>query len=125
VDQLYWLLTLGLLLFGVVVFTLFTAVQRLDMILRQLLLLQRKADLALTHLGIQPPPEHSPLSARVKELAADPARKIQAIKVYREETGAGLREAKDAVVEWVRERAQEKARAAQPPLSPDPRSDPR
>jgi ribosomal protein L7/L12 len=104
VDQLYWLLLLALLLFGVMVFTLFTVVQRLDSILRQLLLLQRKADLALTHLGIQPPPEHSPLSERVKELAADPARKIHAIKVYREETGAGLKEAKDAVEKWMRER---------------------
>ena len=72
-DQLYWLLVVVLLLLGVVVFALFTVGQRLDAILRQLLLLQRKADLALTHLGIQPPPEHSPLSERVKELAADPA----------------------------------------------------
>ena len=57
-DQLYWLLVVVLLLLGVVVFALFTVGQRLDAILRQLLLLQRKADLALTHLGIQPPPEH-------------------------------------------------------------------
>jgi len=69
VDQLYWLLVVVLLLLGVVVFALFTVGQRLDAILRQLLLLQRKADLALTHLGIQPPPEHSPLSERVRELA--------------------------------------------------------
>jgi ribosomal protein L7/L12 len=125
VDQLYWLLGLGLLLVGVVVFTLFAIVQRLDAVLRQLLLLQRKADQVLTHLGIQPPPEHFPLSERVKELATDPARKIQAIKVYREETGAGLMEAKDAVEEWIRESAREKARSAQPPLSPGPRSDTR
>ncbi|HVS40576.1 MAG TPA: ribosomal protein L7/L12 [Gemmataceae bacterium] len=38
-----------------------------------------------------------PLSDRVKQLAGDPARKIEAIKVYREETGAGLAEAKNAV----------------------------
>jgi hypothetical protein len=38
-----------------------------------------------------------PLSDRVKELAGDPARKIEAIKAYREETGAGLAEAKQAV----------------------------
>ncbi len=103
-DQLYWLLLLALLLFGVMVFTLFTIVQRLDSILRQLLLLQRKADQALTHLGIQPTPEHIPLSERAKELAADPARKIQAIKVYREETGAGIAEAKDAIEEWIKEK---------------------
>ena len=38
-----------------------------------------------------------PLSDRVKELARDPTRKIEAIKVYREETGASLVEAKEAV----------------------------
>jgi hypothetical protein len=38
-----------------------------------------------------------PLSDRVKQLASDPSRKIEAIKVYREETGAGLAEAKEAV----------------------------
>jgi ribosomal protein L7/L12 len=38
-----------------------------------------------------------PLSERVQEIARDPARKIEAIKVYREESGAGLAEAKDAV----------------------------
>jgi hypothetical protein len=38
-----------------------------------------------------------PLSDRVRQLASDPARKIEAIKVYREETGAGLAEAKKAV----------------------------
>lgn len=103
-DQLYWLLVVVLLLLGVVVFALFTIGLRLDAILHQMLLLQRKADLALTHQGIQPPPEHSPLSERVKELAADPRRKIEAIKAYREETGAGLKEAKDAVEKWRHEK---------------------
>ncbi|MFI4996051.1 MAG: ribosomal protein L7/L12 [Hyphomicrobiales bacterium] len=37
------------------------------------------------------------LSARVQDIARDPARKIEAIKAYREETGLGLKEAKDAV----------------------------
>jgi len=101
VDYVYWLLAPTLVLVAVAAFVI---VQRLDLILRQLLLLQRKADLALTHLGIQPPPEHSPLSERVRELAADPAKKIHAIKLYREETGAGLAEAKDAVEKWMREK---------------------
>jgi ribosomal protein L7/L12 len=101
VDYVYWLLGLTLVL---IAYAAFTIVQRLDMILRQLLLLQRKADLALTHLGVQPPAEHSPLSERVRELAADPAKKIHAIKLYREETGAGLAEAKDAVEKWMREK---------------------
>src|SRR5262249_326593 len=38
-----------------------------------------------------------PLSDRVKQLASDPVRKIEAIEVYREETGAGLAEAKEAI----------------------------
>jgi hypothetical protein len=37
------------------------------------------------------------LSAEVKALADDPAKKIQAIKLHCEQTGLGLREAKDAV----------------------------
>ncbi len=37
------------------------------------------------------------MSDRVKELASDPSRKIEAIKLYREETGLGLAEAKEAV----------------------------
>jgi ribosomal protein L7/L12 len=101
VDYVYWLLGLTLVL---VAFSAFTIVQRLDLILRQMVLLQRKADLALTHLGIQPPPYPSPLSERVKELAADPQRKIEAIKVYREETGAGLKDAKDAIEKWRQEK---------------------
>jgi hypothetical protein len=41
-----------------------------------------------------PPP---PLSDRVKELASDPTKKIEAIKVYRAETGTDLAQAKAAV----------------------------
>jgi len=37
------------------------------------------------------------LSEEVKALADDPARKIEAIKLHREQTGLGLKEAKDAV----------------------------
>lgn len=49
--------------------------------------------------GNYPP---APLSDRVKELARDPTRKIEAIKLYREETGEGLAEAKEAVEAYVR-----------------------
>ena len=58
---------------------------------------ERRLNLLLRHFNIDPAPG-SPLSERVKGLADDPARKIEAIKAYREETGAGLAEAK-AVVE--------------------------
>lgn len=37
------------------------------------------------------------LSDRCREVARDPRRKIEAIKIYREETGLGLRDAKLAV----------------------------
>ncbi|UAB99517.1 ribosomal protein L7/L12 [Dactylosporangium vinaceum] len=56
--------------------------------------LERKVDLIMRHLGItEPEPEVHPLV--LQELQA--GRKIQAIKVYRELTGTGLREAKDEV----------------------------
>jgi hypothetical protein len=42
-----------------------------------------------------------PLSDRCKEAARDPARKIEAIRIYREETGLGLREAKAAVEAFI------------------------
>jgi hypothetical protein len=41
------------------------------------------------------------LSDRVKKLALEPGRKIEAIKVYREETGAGLADAKDAIEAFI------------------------
>ena len=57
---------------------------------------ERRLNLLLRHFNIDPAPG-SPLSDRVKGLANDPARKIEAIKAHREETGAGLAEAKAAV----------------------------
>jgi ribosomal protein L7/L12 len=45
---------------------------------------------------------HAPLpKAPWQELAADPSRKISAIKAYREEHGVGLAEAKRAVEEYM------------------------
>lgn len=55
--------------------------------------IERKLDLILKHLGIDPLP---PVSAEVRSLAVA-GRKIEAIKVHREQTGAGLAEAKEAV----------------------------
>jgi hypothetical protein len=46
----------------------------------------------------QPP---VPLSDRVKELARDPNRKVEAIALHREETGADLAEAKAAVEAYI------------------------
>jgi ribosomal protein L7/L12 len=64
--------------------------------------IEHKLDLILTHLGIEyvPPPK-----AVWQELADDPARKIEAIKVYREQTGVGLAAAKKAVEDYIEGRS--------------------
>jgi len=59
---------------------------------------ERKLNALLQHFSIDPTPA---LSDRVKDLARDPLRKIEAIKVYREETGASLAEAKEAVEAFI------------------------
>lgn len=58
--------------------------------------LEKKLDLVLRALNIEPD-SCDDLSEAVKEIARDPNRKIEAIKAYREETGASLVEAKEAV----------------------------
>jgi len=54
--------------------------------------MERKLNLVLTHLGIDPTAHVAP-SNHVMSLAADPRKRIEAIKAYREQTGAGLKEA--------------------------------
>ena len=56
--------------------------------------LERKLDLIMDHLGIREPEPIAP-DGVLDALVA--GRKIQAIKVYREATGAGLVDAKNAV----------------------------
>ncbi len=57
-----------------------------------------KVDLIMTNLGLAytPPPK-----APWQEIAANPARRTDAIKAYREEHGVGLAEAKVAVEEYM------------------------
>jgi uncharacterized protein YoxC len=62
--------------------------------------LDRKLNLLLKQMNV-PFEEAFGLSDRVKELARDPSKKIEAIQVYRKETGAGLKEAKEAVEAWI------------------------
>ena len=62
--------------------------------------IERKLNALLRHHGVDPT-RGLPLSDRVKQLADDPTRKIEAIKVYREETGEGLAEAKKAVEAYI------------------------
>ena len=55
--------------------------------------LERKLDITLKHLGIDATADVNP---RVLELVRS-GQKIEAIKLYRSETGVGLKEAKDFV----------------------------
>jgi ribosomal protein L7/L12 len=58
--------------------------------MRRIQEVERKLNLALTHLGIDPNAQVAP-SSQVMRLAADPRQRIEAIKAYREQTGAGLK----------------------------------
>lgn len=67
--------------------------RRIDRANRRTAQLTHKVDLILDHLGIQEPqPELAPVRALIVE-----GKKLHAIKAYREITGAGLKEAKEAV----------------------------
>jgi ribosomal protein L7/L12 len=67
---------------------------------RKLAMMDRRLRLIMEHLDIREPA--SDLHPVLREL--EDGRKIQAIKKYRELTGAGLKEAKDAVEEIARQR---------------------
>lgn len=60
---------------------------------RRLGRLEQKVDLILTHLGLDP---NQGVNLEIMELMKT-GQKIQAIKLYREQTGVGLKEAKDYV----------------------------
>ena len=68
--------------------------------------LERKFDAILRHLNIEyvDPATPEGLSEEVQTLANDPMKKIQAIKLHREQTGLGLKEAKDAVEAYMSRR---------------------
>jgi hypothetical protein len=65
--------------------------------------LEDKVDLIIRHLNIEyhDPRTASGLSAEVCRLADNPETKIQAIKLHRQQTGLGLKEAKDAVEAYI------------------------
>lgn len=50
----------------------------------------------LRHLGVVPGQLSEPTD-EVKALARDPDRRIEAIRAYRQQTGTGLKEAKDVI----------------------------
>lgn len=91
----------GLAVLGIgLLFVIWTMDWSFREIRRKVARLDQKLNLILDHLNLEYE-EYSALSERVKEIARDPGRKIEAIKAYREETGAGLREAKEAVEAWM------------------------
>ncbi len=92
----WWLIVLAVVL---VLSTLEQGRQLLS-VRRDLTRVNRKLGALLQHLNV-PFDEFPALSDRVKELARDPAQKIHAIKAYREETGAGLADAKEAVEAFI------------------------
>jgi len=63
--------------------------------------IERKLDALLKHQGVSLPPLGS-MSEEVKQLARDPSRKIEAIKLHREQTGLGLAEAKSDVEDFIK-----------------------
>jgi|GEM_PF-1764583 len=92
----WWLIGLGVF----VALTLLNTERQAGGIRRDLARVDRKLSLLLKEMNISFE-EAGGLSDRVKELARDPSRKIEAIKAYREETGAGLAEAKQTVEAFI------------------------
>jgi preprotein translocase subunit YajC len=86
----YVVIFVVVLIFGRVAFL--ATRQRLDQ--RRI---ERKLDALLQHHGIVLP---TGLSPEVQQLARDPKRRIAAIKLHREQTGASLLEAKNAVEDF-------------------------
>lgn len=81
-----------------------SASQSTDALHRQLLRIERKLDAILEHLGLDLPDQASDGPGFMDEVRAlaNNGRKIEAIKLYRESTGVGLKEAKDAVEAMMR-----------------------
>jgi ribosomal protein L7/L12 len=65
--------------------------------------LEKKLDLLLKNFGIDAQVSAG-LSQEVCDLADDPAKKISAIALHRQQTGLGLKEAKDAVEAYIDQR---------------------
>ena len=66
--------------------------------------IERKLDALLKQQGVPPPPPRAAgeVSDEVQHLALDPAGRIEAIKLHREQTGCGLAEAKRDVEQFIK-----------------------
>ena len=87
-----------LLLSGLAVFFIFLALLHLGELqkrLSKLHLIENKVDLLLDHAGI----EYDPFAKLPEDIlrALQTGKKIEAIKLYREATGVGLKEAKEFI----------------------------
>ena len=80
----------------IIILSIDSTVKRLD---RKLKRIDMSLSLILNRMEIEFP---SRLSERVKQMALDPDRKIEAIKLYREETNVSLKEAKEAVEDFLK-----------------------
>ena len=94
-DSTFWI---SMAVLGLVSYTSMVHGQSQDRIAR----LERKLDALLRHFDIEATQRPS-VSDRVKDLARDPSKKIEAIKAYRQESGVGLAEAKVAVETFINE----------------------
>jgi ribosomal protein L7/L12 len=95
-----WLWLLGFAVFAAVALTSSLTSARKPALDKRLARIERQLGLITQHLEIEPP--ESSVPGVVAEL--EQGRKIQAIKIYREQTGAGLAEAKAAVEAIARDR---------------------
>jgi ribosomal protein L7/L12 len=93
-------------LFSIALITLFSIDASMKRLERKIKRIELSLSLILNRMEIEVPSQHQ-LSDRVKQVALDPYRKIEAIKLYRAETQSGLREAKEAIEEFL-ERNQQK-----------------
>jgi ribosomal protein L7/L12 len=80
----------------IMLFTIDSTVKRLDKKLKRIDL---SLSLILNRMEIEYP---SRISDRVKQIALDPERMIEAIKLYREESNSSLKEAKEAIEEFLK-----------------------
>ncbi|RQO55536.1 hypothetical protein DBR47_19965 [Paucibacter sp. KBW04] len=78
------------LILGIGIFQLIRIHSRLSQV-------EAKLQALLLHLNAEPEGKYQPPSDEVLALAREPKQQIAAIKAYREQTGLGLKEAKEVV----------------------------
>ncbi len=84
-----------LLIVLITIFSIEAKVKRIELRTKRI---ENALRLVLERMEIEVP---SQLSDRVKQLANDPNRKIEAIKLHREETKSSLKDAKEAIEDYL------------------------